>query len=215
MSLPAPVYDMFLKDTLLYLASNGIRIYSISDSLNPVLVHFEDIGSVYEFDRFGDQVACAARSGIFLYDIAGGIPEPLFSGGEKAMLVSFDYQTIVASDSFSVKVYTLPLSYVDDNLPLSFDIEAPRIYGYPNPFNPEIKLVLENFGIQPRRLTLDVYDILGRRIRRLPVVVGSGSRPEVYWDGRDEDGRSMPSGMYFFRAGEGAEQAVFKAVLLK
>ncbi len=215
-SLSGRVNDMFKKDNLLYMAADGIKTYDLTDPLSPVLIHTaSEPGTTYEINQFDSWLIAAARSGIYIYDISGGIPELLFSGGDRAEMVAYDDHTIVASDSFSVKIYTLPATGVDENLPISYDLSGPRIYGYPNPFNPEIKLVLENFGSRTGHLTVDVYDILGRRLRRLPVVVDGPARLDVRWDGRDEEGRPVSSGVYFFRAGEDSEQAVFKAVLLK
>lgn len=72
---------------------------------------------------------------------------------------------------------------------------------YPNPFNPETWLPF----ILPRggEVEIRIYDSLGRPVRRLDL----GRRPAgVYlrpgeaprWDGRDDLGRPMPSGIYFY-----------------
>ena len=69
---------------------------------------------------------------------------------------------------------------------------------FPNPFNPrtEIRFALP----QPSLVSLDVYDVAGRLVRsivsdrRMP----AGEHLRV-WDGRNERGQTMPSGIYFCR----------------
>jgi len=84
---------------------------------------------------------------------------------------------------------------------------------YPNPFNSgtEIRFALPASG----RVILTVYDVLGREITRLvdqdlePGVKG------VSWDGTDANGRSVPSGVYFYRLTAGRYTESKKMVLLK
>lgn len=77
----------------------------------------------------------------------------------------------------------------------------------PNPFNPrtEIEYVLE---VATTSLRMDVFDVQGRRVRGLvDGPVGAGSHRAV-WDGMDEDGRAVASGVYFveLRTGSGADR---------
>ncbi|MFO7581993.1 FlgD immunoglobulin-like domain containing protein [Guyparkeria sp.] len=77
---------------------------------------------------------------------------------------------------------------------------------YPNPFNPRTTIAFET----PRReeISLRVFDLSGRLVRNL--IVGEPRAPgrhEVVWSGRDDAGRQVASGTYFYRleAGEFAE----------
>lgn len=68
---------------------------------------------------------------------------------------------------------------------------------YPNPFNPstEIRFTLPSQG----RVTLAIYDLLGRRIRTLVDGIRTAGTHQVRWDGRDDIGRIVASGVYFYR----------------
>lgn len=68
---------------------------------------------------------------------------------------------------------------------------------YPNPFNPStvIRFALPQAG----QMRLAVYNILGHRIRMLMEGVRPAGEFQVTWDGRDETGRQMASGIYFYR----------------
>jgi hypothetical protein len=67
----------------------------------------------------------------------------------------------------------------------------------PNPCNPATVLAFELSRTGLARL--DVLDIRGRSVRLLASAVHAAGRHEYSWDGRDDDGHSMPSGVYFSR----------------
>ncbi len=68
---------------------------------------------------------------------------------------------------------------------------------FPNPFNPRTRIEFSLAEAEPVRL--DVFDIEGRRVRTLI----DGPRPTgpqgISWDGLDQRGRALPSGVYLAR----------------
>jgi FlgD Ig-like domain len=67
----------------------------------------------------------------------------------------------------------------------------------PNPFNPRTTIAF--FVETPGRVTIDVYDLRGRRVRSLQQGNVSAGAHEVVWTGVDERGASVASGVYFLR----------------
>ena len=68
---------------------------------------------------------------------------------------------------------------------------------YPNPFNPSTKI---SFAIPlAGNVALSIYDILGRRVRSLTDERYEAGKHEVFWDGKDDSGSSVASGVYFYR----------------
>jgi hypothetical protein len=70
--------------------------------------------------------------------------------------------------------------------------------------------------------TLDVYNLAGRRVRTLLAgPMAGGARPvtggtrQLTWDGRDDSGRRVASGVYFFTLRSQGETVSRKAVLLR
>jgi hypothetical protein len=66
----------------------------------------------------------------------------------------------------------------------------------PNPFNPATKLA---FNLpEPGQVALTVYDTRGRRVRTLLRGHRQGGEFEALWNGRDDQGRGQPGGVYLF-----------------
>jgi hypothetical protein len=72
---------------------------------------------------------------------------------------------------------------------------------YPNPFNAgtTIRFEIPETPSMLVRAELEIFDILGRRVRGLISGDYDVGRYSVTWDGRDEEGATVPSGVYFYR----------------
>ena len=68
---------------------------------------------------------------------------------------------------------------------------------YPNPFNASTHIAYRLPQATDVRLT--VFDALGRQVRQLVQQSQPAGEYEVVWNGRDDDGRAVASGSYFYR----------------
>ena len=69
---------------------------------------------------------------------------------------------------------------------------------YPNPFNPAVVIPLD-LATDAARVSLRVYDVLGRRVRQLwQGPLGAGAH-RFTWDGRDEVGKGVAAGVYIYK----------------
>ena len=86
------------------------------------------------------------------------------------------------------------------------------VSAYPNPFNPATRL---DYTVgHPGHLTLKIYNLRGQLVRTL--IDGQvESDGFVMWDGKDENGTAVASGIYFREARFGAETLVGKMALVK
>jgi flagellar hook assembly protein FlgD len=86
-------------------------------------------------------------------------------------------------------------------------------YAHPNPFNPTTTI---EFSTPTRgRVTARIYDLAGRLVAT-PVDEALDPGPHlISWDGRTDDGRSAPSGVYFVKVMGPGLDATRKLVLLK
>ena len=89
---------------------------------------------------------------------------------------------------------------------------------YPNPFNPETWIPYQL--AEPAEVTLTIYDINGGTVRRLAVghqaagMYQNRSRA-MYWDGHNQFGESVASGLYFYTLTAGDFTATRKMLILK
>ncbi len=101
---------------------------------------------------------------------------------------------------------------------VSLEKSDPEVRGfslnnYPNPFNPET-VITYNLP-DNSRVELIIYNLKGQRVKKLVNEEQSAGIKTIIWDGRDERGNRVSSGIYFYRikAGELTEQK--KMILLK
>ncbi len=91
---------------------------------------------------------------------------------------------------------------------------ATRLVGaYPNPFNPRTTLAFELAAPGPAQLA--IHDLTGARVRLLLDDGRPAGRHEVVWDGTDDNGRRVASGVYMARLVAGAVRDVKKVVLVQ
>jgi hypothetical protein len=84
---------------------------------------------------------------------------------------------------------------------------------YPNPFNPTTTIRYELASIG--KIKLSVYDVLGREIKVLLDVRQAAGSYSVVWDGRDQHGRPVGSGVYLIKMVTDNNRSVKKMLLVK
>jgi hypothetical protein len=86
---------------------------------------------------------------------------------------------------------------------------------YPNPFNPVTSIdyyVPE--GVR-HEVSLIVYDVRGARVRTLVREALVSGKYTANWDGRNDTGQQVSSGVYFYRLVRGAFHSTRKMLLIK
>jgi hypothetical protein len=86
--------------------------------------------------------------------------------------------------------------------------------GAPNPFNPETTIRFE-LGVPAARVRLAVYDAAGRLVRTLFDGAAGAGPQSVTWDGRDEMGRRLASGVYYCELATEGSRTTQAMVMLK
>jgi len=103
------------------------------------------------------------------------------------------------------------------NLEATSDTITPRVFSlnanYPNPFNPMTKI---SFSLpETQNVKLVIYGVDGKRVATLIDGQQSAGLHEVVWMGRDDNGKSVATGIYFYQIKAGPYGQVRKMTLIK
>jgi hypothetical protein len=194
-------------------------------SITRLVVHRGRLFAAGNFNNVGS-VFCPGISvwtGDQWVSVGSGVPgrtwgrvEDMVSAGDNLFLVgSFTMagghlSTGFAQWSGDPTEFTGEVSAVPDGEP-----SLPRLLGgaFPNPFNPrtEVFFIVPEMG----SIEIGIFDLRGNQIRRLvhgSFDAGSYSRA---WNGLDDSGRSLPSGIYFARMLTGNRMEAIKLTLVR
>ncbi len=105
----------------------------------------------------------------------------------------------------SIKTHPIPLKFA-------------LLQNYPNPFNPETWLPYEL--ATDATVTIRIYDVKGQLVRQLDLGEQKAGRyidkkKAAYWDGKDQTGKAVTSGLYFYTLKADDFQATRRMVIFK
>jgi len=167
----------------------------------------------------------ATTSEIFRYGVADSAVAGVayHEGTARAVHLDFGWEAIFNADTRE-EVMNAILGYFDPGLGVEDSpptAQLPAAYqllqNYPNPFNPSttIRFDLPGNEGEKRIVTIVVYDMRGRRVRML---IDSGLEPgnhQAHWNGRNDRGESVASGIYLYTLNAGGERFTRKMTILK
>jgi len=205
-ALPVANHDFYMG----YLQPVSNVDYAVSDGL---LILSWDTPDDAEYAVTGYQVF--KRFGAAAFELvdqlsAPGYQEDLELHGEYKYYIQAQYAEGLSLPSALQEFYWGGVDNQDEN-------HTPAISGfkanYPNPFNPETTIV---FSLaEPSAARLSVYNLKGQKVKTLLHQELTAGEHRKIWNGRDEHGSSVSSGIYFFRLE--TEQGIYsqKAMLMK
>lgn len=97
---------------------------------------------------------------------------------------------------------------------------AALTYAYPNPFSPALEPVRIHYGLplssSPQTVSIDIFDFGMNRVRTLINRATRSGVPEFdeLWDGRDDDGRIVANGVYFYRIKIDGHDSLYGKILV-
>jgi hypothetical protein len=96
-----------------------------------------------------------------------------------------------------------------DKLPTEFGLAQ----NYPNPFNPETNI---DFQLPKESdVSLVVYNLLGQTVKTLVNGRVAAGEHTARWDGRDQNGSQVPSGVYFYKLTTSEFTQTYKMTMLR
>ena len=108
------------------------------------------------------------------------------------------------------------IKMVKEIQPVQFPGEYWLGQNYPNPLNPTTTIQYSVVSEQSLpHVTLKIYNLLGQEIQTLVDEVKEAGYHTVIWDGRDNVGQEVPSGIYFYRLNTGVYMSTKSMLLIQ
>ncbi|MCL2065179.1 MAG: T9SS type A sorting domain-containing protein [Candidatus Cloacimonetes bacterium] len=153
-----------------------------------------------------------------LYQIDQGVPRQIWEFEEltvvTGMFVFPEKNKLIIRKWSGVYVYDIDYTVSEYDPIDNISIARSELLGnYPNPFNPETNI---RFSLlEAGDVVIDVYNIRGQRVRRLLDEYRDRGEHNVVWNGLDETGRELGSGVYFYRMNTNDFTETRRMLLLK
>ncbi len=98
-----------------------------------------------------------------------------------------------------------------NNLPDKFELSQ----NYPNPFNPRTVIEFYSPSSRPEKVKLEIFNILGQQVRILFDGPAAPGWHRIEWDGTGDNGKTLATGLYFYRMRVASSSQTRKMLLLK
>ncbi len=211
--------------------SLGIEIFTDNDQKAPQVVEFgqkaDSTISAYPMlyaqvkdNKFGSGVNLAKTYMILEGDTLDFAYNPedykiIYQLSEADSLKKQDVNVVVHVEDFAgnktENEYNITVTGVEEEemIPMQYALEQ----NYPNPFNPTttIKVAVPKKG----KVTIKIYDAIGRLIKTLNKSVLNPGYHEFIWNGINNNGFKVSSGVYFYQMKANKFNVVKKMILLK
>jgi hypothetical protein len=201
--------------------NSGLHILDVSDPATPVLVSSippQHATSYIDRCLIRDDMLYISDNDwneICVYDIS--VPQsPVLLTRYDWNLSTSDMWTdgdllYTANGAYGLNIHDLTLVDVDD--PVQIPPSAFQMSNYPNPFNPETTLsyILPSAGM----VSLMIYNSRGQLVRSLLNEEQSAGEHSLIWNGKDDFGNSVASGLYLCRIASNGKHETRKMLLLK
>lgn len=160
-----------------------------------------------------------AEAMLFYDAFAGSDPAAIRSehiSGSRIVYCDFGIEGIAANDTRrlllnrSLSWFGMAVDAQEQNVPAS---GIQLLQNSPNPFNPDtvIRFALDT----PKEAELAIYDVRGRLVRTLADGVFDAGEHSLHWNGTDDDGTPVSSGVYLLRLNAGQQSLTRMINLLK
>ncbi|OGB68392.1 MAG: hypothetical protein A2Y94_04410 [Caldithrix sp. RBG_13_44_9] len=147
----------------------------------------------------------------YLQSLFGITPGNLFIDTVSVFQVVKEYVEQIDTLNFTSNGHILV--GIENTKPASTIENFELLQNYPNPFNPET--VISWQSAVGNRVQLKIFNLLGQEIRTLVDQWQEAGNHSVTWNGRNDAGQVIGSGIYFYKIVAGNEQRTKKMILMR
>jgi len=125
-----------------------------------------------------------------------------------AIIQSWDNKEILQA----AQINLFPTSVDDPVTPMEISL----FQNYPNPFNPSTTISFSIATENTENTELVIYNLKGQKIKTFPVILSGVERQHsVVWNGDDDNGNPVSSGIYLYKLRSGIYTSTKKMILMK
>ncbi|HUU27482.1 MAG TPA: FlgD immunoglobulin-like domain containing protein [archaeon] len=220
-----------------------LRFYIKEETGKEDLLSFNEIENTARTTSWTAPVVADSGSYIQVIAYAGSISSPLAAGDGAVYTIVYDIADTVGVPPQDIELTLGCVEVVDDSDNLlgvelikgvaTIDFRVPSgkenvapgaalpkafalAQNHPNPFNPSTTI---NYQIPDDvnmvSFTLNIFDLRGKLVKTLAKGVSGPGYYSAFWDGTDQNGRQVSSGIYFYRFASDKYTQTRKMILLK
>ncbi len=116
----------------------------------------------------------------------------------------------IAGGRYNVQEYSCDYVFAINN---QISVNKPFLSNHPNPFNPSTTISYNI--IESGKVDLSIYNIKGQKVKQLIDEELPAGQHFVIWDGTNDAGKPVASGVYYYQLKAGSQMLQNKALLLK
>jgi len=132
----------------------------------------------------------------------------------ETMIIHLNNGETVEFDTSEIQEITFgPDVSVEEMVEFISQIPIKFLKNYPNPFNPTTTISFE-IG-ESGKTQVEIYNAKGQKIKTLLNEKMEIGQHSVIWNGKDDRGKHVSSGIYFYKVSVSGEQKVNKMIMLK
>lgn len=160
-----------------------------------------------------DYVGETGPQGIFnIYGVPYGTYAYTVRHTTNGVMYSKEGTFAVAAGNWNMGVIDMTDANSDDDELLPSYATALKA-NYPNPFNPTTTIAFDM--AKEGHVSIDIFNVKGQHVKRIADSIFEAGRRSVVWQGTDENGRNVSSGIYFYKMTTEGYSATKKMILMK
>jgi len=126
---------------------------------------------------------------------------------------SHTYTVPSSNDTVTANFSVVPPDDVEDIAHTKLPTEFALAQNFPNPFNPET--VISYSTPKPAQIRIEIYNAIGKKIRTLVDDYVQAGQHQIIWDGKNDNGIQVSTGIYYYIMQSGSFRSMKKAVFMK
>ncbi len=215
-SIPGRVTkSLIYNDQLVLFYSSSMELFDYSSPSSIKSIAEYVMGMEILDGKFrNDTLFAISNNSLAIFELFNNNPTMMQQGGQGGIKLEVTDNLLIASNGETIDFYIYSYLVVGDNETISKKVNSFSVsQNYPNPFNATTSFSFSLSQVAP--VEISILNILGQRVRILNDRTFSAGNYQIEWDGKNELGETVATGVYFYKINSGQESISKKMLFLK